>query len=75
MPDITIKNPHWKIQHRDLSPGARLYHDWFAIAGNFISLDSAKESLAHEKREAFSLSEEFRIVRVETTIKEFVETV
>ena len=74
-PDYTTKKTHWQIQHRDLSHGARLYHYWFIIADNLSSLENAKDCLAFEKRDSHSSSEEFRIVRVETSIKEFVETV
>jgi hypothetical protein len=74
-PDYTRKKTHWQIQHRDLSHGARLYHHWFIIIGNLYSLEDAKDCLAFEKRDSHSSSEEFRIVRVETSIKEFVETV
>lgn len=73
-PDTTTKKTHWQIQH-DLSHAAGIYHLWFRIAGNYSSLEDAKNSLEIEKRDSRSLSEEFRIVRVETSIKEFVETV
>ena len=74
-PDYMTKKIHWKIQCRNLSNGARIYHYWFTIAGNFVSLEDAKDYLACEKKDSHSPSEEFRIVRVETNIKEFVETV
>jgi hypothetical protein len=74
-PEYTTKKKHWQIQHRDLSHGARLYHYWFIIADNLSSLENAKDCLAFEERDSHSSSEEFRIVRVETSIKEFVETV
>ena len=74
-PDYMTKKIHWKIQCRDLSHGARLYHLWFTIADNFVSLEDAKDWLTFEKKDSHSSSEEFRIVRVETSIQEFVETV
>ena len=74
-PEYTTKKTHWKIQSRDLSHGARLYHYWITIADNLYSLEDAKDCLSFEKTDSHSLSEEFRIVRVETSIKEFVETV
>lgn len=73
-PDYTTGKTHWQIQRRDLSHAARINHFWFPLY-SVRSLEDAKESLDCEKRDSHSLSEEFRIVRVETTIKEFVETV
>ena len=73
-PDTTTKKTHWKIESRDLSHAARINHFWFLLY-SVCSLEDAKNSLDIEKRDSHSLSEEFRIVRVETSIKEFVETV
>lgn len=73
-PDYTTKNAHWKIESRDLSHAARINHLWFPLY-SVRSLEDAKNSLNIEKRDSHSLSKEFRIVRVETSIKEFVETV
>lgn len=73
-PDTTTKKTHWKIESRDLSHAARINHFWFPLY-SLHSLEDAKNSLNIEKRDSHSLSEEFRIVRVETSIKEFVETV
>jgi hypothetical protein len=73
-PDYATGKTHWQIQHRDLSHAARVCHFWFPLY-SVRSLEDAKESLAYEKRDSHSYSEEFRIVRVETSIKEFVETV
>lgn len=73
-PDYTNKKAHWKIESRDLSHAARINHFWFLLY-SVCSLEDAKNSLDIEKRDSHSLSAEFRIVRVETSIKEFVETV
>jgi len=73
-PDYTTKKTHWKIESRDLSHAARINHIWFPCY-SVCSLEDAKNSLEIEKRDSRSSSEEFRIVRVETSIKQFVETV
>lgn len=71
---MTTENAHWKIESRDLSHEARINHFWFPLY-SVHSLENAKNSLEIEKKDSRSLSEEFRIVRVETRIREFVETV
>jgi hypothetical protein len=73
-PEYTTKKTHWKIESRDLSHAARINHLWFRLYSEH-SLEDAKNSLEIEKRDSHSLSQEFRIVRVETSIREFVETV
>jgi hypothetical protein len=73
-PDYKTKTIKWQIESRDLANKAKIYHLWFPLY-QCRSLEDAKNSLSVEKRDSHSPSEEFRIVRLETTIESFIETI